>query len=99
MKILDAKAAVDKECDNLTNLPALQESRVKSEQVVIEQAQIEGRAKVLGVITRLPGCAGQASDAVSANVQTTQVKMKDVPKLLRIPESQCPTIWIRLPLS
>ena len=33
-------------------------------------------AKVLDVISRLPGCSGQASDAASAH---TQVEMKDVP--------------------
>ena len=31
-------------------------------------------AKVMDIISRLPGCAGQAADAVSAY---TQVKMKD----------------------
>ena len=36
-------------------------------------------ARVLDVISRLPGYAGQASDAVSAY---TQVKMEDTPKLL-----------------
>ena len=35
-------------------------------------------AKVMDIISRLPGCAGQAADAVSA---CTQVKMEDVPKL------------------
>ena len=43
---------------------------------------------------RLPGCAGQAADAVSA---CTQVKMEDAPKLLKIPKSECPDMWIRLP--
>ena len=46
-------------------------------------------AKVMDIISRLPGC-----DAVSAY---TQVKMEDVPKLLKIPESECPDMWIRLP--
>ena len=41
-------------------------------------------AKVMEIISRLPGCAGQAADAVSAY---TQVKMEDAPKLLKIPES------------
>ena len=48
----------------------------------------------MGIITRLPGCAGQAADAVSAY---TQVKMEDAHKLLKIPKSECPDIWIRLP--
>ena len=51
-------------------------------------------AKVMDIISRLPGCAGQAADAVSAY---TQVIMEDAPKLLKIPESECPDIWIRLP--
>ena len=51
-------------------------------------------AKVMDIISRLPGCAGQAADAVSAY---TQVKMKDAPKLLKIPKSECPDIWIRPP--
>ena len=51
-------------------------------------------AKVIDIISRLPGCAGQAADAVSAK---TQVKMEDAHKLLKIPESECPDIWIRLP--
>ena len=42
----------------------------------------------------LPGCSGQAADAVSAK---TQVKIEDAPKLLKIPKSECPDIWIRLP--
>ena len=51
-------------------------------------------AKVMDIIPRLPGCAGQAADAVSA---CTQVKMEDAPKLLKIQKSECPNIWIRLP--
>ena len=50
--------------------------------------------KVMDIISRLPGCAGQAADAVSAY---TQVKMEDAPKLLKISKSECPDIWIRLP--
>ena len=51
-------------------------------------------AKVMEIISRLPGCARQAADAVSS---CTQVKMKDAPKLLKIPNSECPDIWTRLP--
>ena len=47
-----------------------------------------------GYFSRLPGCAGQAADAVSAY---TQVKMGDAPTLLKIPKSECPDIWIRPP--
>ena len=51
-------------------------------------------AKVMDVIARLPDCDGQAADAVSAY---TQVKLDDAPRLLKIPKSECPDIWIRLP--
>ena len=34
-------------------------------------------AKVMDILSRLPGCAGQAADAVSAY---TQVKLEDAPK-------------------
>ena len=37
---------------------------------------------------------GQAADAVSAY---TQVKMEDASTSLKIPQSECPDIWIRLP--
>ena len=50
-------------------------------------------AKVMDIISRLPGCDGQVADAVSAY---TQVNMEDAPKLLKTPKSECPDIWIRL---
>ena len=50
--------------------------------------------KVLDVMARQPGCAGQASDGVSA---ATQVKMKDALELLKLPKSECPDFWVRLP--
>ena len=36
-------------------------------------------AQVMDIISRLPGCAGQAADAVSAY---TQVKMEDAPQII-----------------
>ena len=54
--------------------------------VFIEQGSSASQmtaAKVMDIISRLPGCAGQAADAVSAY---TQVKMEDAPKLLKIPK-------------
>ena len=51
-------------------------------------------AKIMDIISRLPGCDGQAADAVSAY---TQVKMEDAHKLLKIPKSECPDMGIRLP--
>ena len=51
-------------------------------------------AEIMDIISRLPGCDGQAADAVSAY---TQVKMEDPHKLLKIPKSECPDIWIRVP--
>ena len=53
-------------------------------------------AKVPDAISRLPGCAGQASNAVSAK---TQVKMEDAPTLLELSESECQAFWISLPRS
>ena len=51
-------------------------------------------ANVMDIIPRLPGCSGQAADAVSA---CAQVKMEDAPTLFQNPESECPDIRIRLP--
>ena len=65
--------------------------------VFTEQGSSESQmtaVNVMDIISRLPGCAGQAADAVSAY---TQVKMEDAHKLLKIPKSECPDIWIRLP--
>ena len=45
-------------------------------------------AKVMDIISRVLGCARQAADAVSAYIQ---LKMEDVPKLLKIPKS--PKSW------
>ena len=50
--------------------------------------------KIMDIISRLSGCDGQSADAVSAE---TQVKMEDAHKLFKIPKSECPDIWIRLP--
>ena len=44
-------------------------------------------ARVMDIISGLPGCDGQAADAVSAFFQ---VKMEDAHKLFKIPESECP---------
>ena len=60
---------------------------------VLQASQMTA-AKIMDIISRLPGCDGQAADAVSAY---TQVKMEDAHKLLKIPKSECPDIWIRLP--
>ena len=65
--------------------------------VFIEQGSSASQmtaAKVMDIMLRLPGCAGQAADAVSAY---TQVRMEHAPTLLKIPKSECPDIWIRLP--
>ena len=51
-------------------------------------------AKVMDVIARLPDCDGQAADAVSAYIQ---IKLECAPRLLKIPNSECPDFWIRLP--
>ena len=151
IKISAAKAAVDKEWENLEKISAWNLTKVKSKKQVIDEtsagatvhfaslmdichlknAELEAKhqkykgrvvlrgdivkddsgsyavfteqgssasqmtaAKVMDIISRLPGCDGQAADAVSAQ---TQVKMEDALKLLKIPKSECPDIWIRLP--
>ena len=53
-------------------------------------------AKVLDVIARLPDRAGEARGAASAY---SRVKIEDAPDLLRLPKSECPTVWIRLTRS
>ena len=45
-------------------------------------------AKIMDIISRLPGCDGQAADAVSAY---TQVKMEDAHKLFKIPNRSVQT--------
>ena len=65
--------------------------------VYIEQGSSASQmtaTKIMDIISRLLVCDGQAADAVSAY---TQVKMEDAHKLLKIPKSECPDIWIRLP--
>ena len=42
-------------------------------------------AKIMDIISRLPGCDGQAADAVSAH---TQVKMEDAPTSLKITKNR-----------
>ena len=50
--------------------------------------------KVMDVIASLPGCDGPAADAASA---FSHVKLEDAPRLLKIPKSECPDVWKRLP--
>ena len=152
MKIPAPKAAVDKEWENLEEIPAWSVTKVRSKKEVIDEARTKGAkvhfaslmdichvknaeletkhqkynvrvllrgdivkddsgsyavfteqvssasqmtaAIVMYIISRLSGCAGHAVDAVSPY---TQVKMEDAPQLLKIPKSECPDIWIRLP--
>ena len=49
-------------------------------------------AKVMNIISRLPGCARQATDATSTY---TQVRIKMLQNYFK--KSECPNIWIRLP--
>ena len=46
-------------------------------------------AKVMDIISRLPGAQGQTADATSVY---TQVKMEDAPKILKSPKSECPAL-------
>ena len=50
-------------------------------------------AKRMVVTARSRGRDGQAADAVSAY---TQVTLEDAPRLLKIPKSEGPDVWIRL---
>ena len=70
---------------------ARQLTKVRNKNVVIAEARNEGRkvhfataAQVMVVKSRLPGCAGQAADEVSAY---TQIKVEGAPSLLKIPKS------------
>ena len=51
-------------------------------------------AKVMDMISRPPGCARQAADAVSAH---TKDRMENAPSLFKIPTTECPDTWICLP--
>ena len=53
-------------------------------------------AKVMDIVSRLPGCAGQAADAVLAYTQVTMEEDAPSP-LKKFPKSECPDIWIRIP--
>ena len=57
--------------------------------------QIPCALQLMRTLALMPSTTlSKAADAVSA---CTQVKMEDAHKLLKIPESECPDIWIRLP--
>ena len=53
-------------------------------------------AKLLDTVSRPPGVAGETNDAVSAY---TRITMKDVPRLLKLLETECSIVWIMLPRS
>ena len=48
-------------------------------------------AKVMDVISRLPGSGGQASDAASAY---NHVKMENAPKSSKLPQLECPIVLL-----
>ena len=48
----------------------------------------------MDIISRLPGCDGQAADTESVY---TPVKIEDAHKLLKIHKKECPDIWFRPP--
>ena len=142
MKILAAKAAVDKKLQKLEQISSWNMTKVRSKKEVTDEARTSGAtvhfaslmdichlknaefeakhqkykgrvvlrgdivkdgsgtyaafteqgssasqmtaAKIMDIISRLPGCDGQAADAVSAS---SQVKMEDAHKKLKIPKS------------
>ena len=86
-----------KSTNNCKGRVVLRDDIVKDFSVFIEQGSSASQmtaAKIMDIISRLPGCDGQAADAVSAK---TQVKMENAHTLLKNPKSECPDIWIRLP--
>ena len=80
--------------DGLCHLKNSELERVVLRGDAVKRILARVAAKVLNVIARPLGCAGQASDAVSVY---TQVKIEDAPALLKLPSSSCPDIWTRLP--
>ena len=52
-------------------------------------------AKIMDIISRLPGCDGQKQQTQYQLIP--KLKMGDSHKLFKIPKSECPDIWIRLP--
>ena len=73
--------------DHFASLTVLRSDTVKDDSgsyaVFTEQGSSASQmtaAKVMDIISRLPGCDGEAVDAISAY---TQVKMEDAPKLLK----------------
>ena len=50
-------------------------------------------AKIMDIISRLPGCDANSRRSIGLYPR----KMEDARKLLKIPKSECPDIWIRLP--
>ena len=57
------------------------------------------KSKVFGetLLRRAMGLSGRDEAAHEVASAQCQVKMKDAHKLLKIPKSECPDIWIRLP--
>ena len=70
--------------------PVLSRSYVKSKVRLRHRWRLRSGMSQQG----LQGCAGQAADAVSAY---TQVNMEEASSLLKIPQSECPDIRMRLP--
>ena len=53
--------------------------------------------KIMDIISRLPGCDGQAADAVSAKTQVRNARCSQIVKKFK--KSECPDISIRLPTT
>ena len=67
---------------------------LKNAELETKHQKYKGRVVLRGDIVKKTICDGQVADAVSSY---TRVKMEEAPKLLKIPKSECPDIWIRLP--
>ena len=57
-------------------------------------SQMTAAKVMMDGIARLPDCAREGVDAVSAYAQT---KMEEAPRLLKIPMSECPDFWTSFP--
>ena len=85
---------IEPQCQKYKGRVVLRGDNVKDDSGSFAVFTEQGSSSSQMIISRLPGCAGQAADAVSAY---SQVKTEDAPTLLKIPKSECPGIWIRLP--
>ena len=89
MNIPAAKAAVDKEWEKLEKISSWNLTKFRSKKEVIDGARTSGAL--------VHFCLVAQDKQRTQYLLFAQVKMEDAHKLLKIPKSECPDIWIRLP--